>query len=296
MRPSLHAADLELTRAIISSPPITDKREEPLSTSSLDDDTFFCHYAKHKSKEKANKNEPFPLKLYRILHEAKKNNDDNIISFCPDGRSFMIHDSGKFVEKLMPKYFTSSRMTSFQRQLNLYGFRRRLRGDSKGGFFNDSFREGQRNLCLTIKRKVQNFKIPPHLLSGPSPSPVAKPSPVMSETGPGQMVMLGTPVFSRELRVVTSDIKSRVEETPRIQASPLLRGHAMMQSLPSLPSLGSGMSVTSLNLISQPPNSTAELLKLTQQLRLAKEEAAIKQQVALAAIQRLARVNRIEVP
>jgi len=128
--------------------------------SDLDDNEFFRLYSE-KHVEKINKNEPFPLKLYRILHEAALNGDDDIISFNPSGLSFTIHKIEEFVEKIMPKYFTSNRMTSFQRQLNLYGFRRRLRGEDKGGFFHDAFRMGQRKRSLVIKRRVQSMKVPP---------------------------------------------------------------------------------------------------------------------------------------
>ncbi len=58
-------------------------------------------------------NEAFPKKLYRIIDDAKKNGHDDIISFFP------IHRPKEFVEEIMPKYMSTSRMTSFQRQLNL---------------------------------------------------------------------------------------------------------------------------------------------------------------------------------
>ena len=66
----------------------------------------------------------FPIKLYRILHEAKANGQDDIISFFPHGRAFAVHKSKEFTRDIMPKYFPAGRMNTFLKQLNLYGFRR----------------------------------------------------------------------------------------------------------------------------------------------------------------------------
>jgi hypothetical protein len=65
--------------------------------------------------------ESFPFKIFRLIEEAEKEGHNDIISFLPNGRSFVIHKPNKFLE-LMPKYFTTSRMASFQRQLNLCKF------------------------------------------------------------------------------------------------------------------------------------------------------------------------------
>jgi hypothetical protein len=53
-------------------------------------------------------------------------------------------------------------MPSFQRQLNLYGFRRITDGRDKGGYFHDFFLKGQRKLCNNIKRKKTNVQTPPN--------------------------------------------------------------------------------------------------------------------------------------
>lgn len=48
--------------------------------------------------------------------------------------SFVVHDRKEFVRILMPKFFAMSKFSSFQRQLNLYGFERITHGiDTKGG-------------------------------------------------------------------------------------------------------------------------------------------------------------------
>ena len=138
--------------------------------------------------------EPFPQKLYRIIEEAKMNGEENIISFFSHGRAFGIHKPRKFIEVIMPKYFATERMSSFQRQLNLCkyrnvcgtavcfvrqhgwslltplpivslllivasdGFRRISDGRDKGGFYHEFFLEGRKGLLKKIKRK--NTRVP----------------------------------------------------------------------------------------------------------------------------------------
>ncbi|KAI9297186.1 winged helix DNA-binding domain-containing protein, partial [Neoconidiobolus thromboides FSU 785] len=46
------------------------------------------------------------------------------ISWSEDGLSFIIHDKVEFQGLVLPKYFDSSKIESFSRQLNLYGFQR----------------------------------------------------------------------------------------------------------------------------------------------------------------------------
>jgi len=97
--------------------------------------------------------EPFPTKLFRIIEDAEKDGRDDIISFFSHGRAFAIHKPRVFVSQLMPDYFSTSRMSSFQRQLNLYGFRRITDGRDKGGYFHEFFLKGRKGLCKKIKRK-----------------------------------------------------------------------------------------------------------------------------------------------
>lgn len=106
-----------------------------------------------KKKRKGGVGEPFPHKLYRMLEETEKNGQQAILSFFPHGRAFAIHKPGQFIEEVVPKYFSTNRMSSFQRQLNLYGFRRVTEGRDKGAYFHEYFLKGQKGLVKKIKRK-----------------------------------------------------------------------------------------------------------------------------------------------
>jgi hypothetical protein len=66
--------------------------------------------------------EPFPEKLHRMLKEVEAANETDILSFFPHGRAFAVHNPTRFVAEVMPKYFRQSRLSSFQRQLNLCKF------------------------------------------------------------------------------------------------------------------------------------------------------------------------------
>uniref|UniRef100_A0A7S1UVD3 HSF-type DNA-binding domain-containing protein n=1 Tax=Grammatophora oceanica TaxID=210454 RepID=A0A7S1UVD3_9STRA len=99
--------------------------------------------------------ESFPEKLHRILDDAAAEGNEHIISFFDDGKVFAVHNVKKFVEQIMPRYLSTVRYSSFQRQLNLYGFRRVVEGRDKSGFYHESFRRGYYHLCPQIKRRKQ---------------------------------------------------------------------------------------------------------------------------------------------
>jgi hypothetical protein len=102
--------------------------------------------------------ESFPGKLHRILKDAEKDGNEAIISFYPDGRSFGVHNSKRFLKEIMPRYFNTARYPSFQRQLNLYGFNKCSVGKDNRGFYHEFFVKDQPHLCERIKRKKQ--KVP----------------------------------------------------------------------------------------------------------------------------------------
>ena len=79
--------------------------------------------------------EPFPQKLHRMLESCEKEGLSDIVSFYKHGRAFAIHQPRRFVSEVMPAFFRQSRLTSFQRQLNLYGFRRISQGPDNGGAY-----------------------------------------------------------------------------------------------------------------------------------------------------------------
>ncbi|KAK9761417.1 hypothetical protein K7432_013696 [Basidiobolus ranarum] len=63
----------------------------------------------------------FVLNLVRILSEP---NYSHMIAWEQSGTRFIIKDSLEFASKVLPQYYETSKLTSFTRQLNIYGFER----------------------------------------------------------------------------------------------------------------------------------------------------------------------------
>lgn len=96
--------------------------------------------------------ENFPIKLHYMLLELQRDGLDHIVSWQPHGRCFVVHKQKEFVEHILPFWFRQSKFPSFQRQLNLYGFKRLTAGRDKGGYYHELFLRGKRFLAHRIQR------------------------------------------------------------------------------------------------------------------------------------------------
>ena len=96
--------------------------------------------------------ETFPMKLYRMLAVIEDLGYSTIISWKPHGRAFQVNDVDQFVKLILPKFFRQSKITSFQRQLNLYGFKRFLNGPDNGAYYHELFLREKTFLCKAIFR------------------------------------------------------------------------------------------------------------------------------------------------
>lgn len=76
----------------------------------------------------------------------------DVISFVANGRAFAIHKPDKFFKEIVPLYFRQSRLSSFKRQLNLYGFELINTGPSRGGYFHELFVKDRPELCRRMRR------------------------------------------------------------------------------------------------------------------------------------------------
>lgn len=77
---------------------------------------------------------------------------DRVVSWYPHGRSFMIHRPKEFVETLLPRFFKQSKLTSFHRQLNLYGFLRITSDHDRGCHYHPLFLRGRPEIAKIIFR------------------------------------------------------------------------------------------------------------------------------------------------
>ena len=97
----------------------------------------------------------FPTKLHTVLEQVEADGWGHVISWQPHGRCFVIHKPKEFTEFVMPHYFRQSKLTSFQRQLNLYGFCRLTRGRDTGGYYHELFLRGR----VFLTKRMQRTKI-----------------------------------------------------------------------------------------------------------------------------------------
>lgn len=97
----------------------------------------------------------FPWAMYGILETADKRNENDIVSWGPDGIGFQIHDRDQFIERYMKTMTKMSRFKSFQRQVNFWGFQSRYqnRGTKTPGFyFHPDFIRGEQHRLEGMKR------------------------------------------------------------------------------------------------------------------------------------------------
>lgn len=66
----------------------------------------------------------FPIILYHILSKPE---NESIITWLPDGRSWMILNHKALEDKIIPLYFRHKNLSSFIRQVNGWGFRRKMK-------------------------------------------------------------------------------------------------------------------------------------------------------------------------
>jgi hypothetical protein len=95
---------------------------------------------------------PFPEKLHKMLFNIEEDGHGHVISWQPHGRCFLVHKPKEFVKDIMPLYFKQTKLTSFQRQLNLYGFCRLTTGQDRGGYYHELFLKDRPFLCTRMIR------------------------------------------------------------------------------------------------------------------------------------------------
>lgn len=101
----------------------------------------------------------FPLRLQRMLDKLESQGEDDIISWLPHGRAFLVHSPERFTSELMPRYLLrQTKYSSFQRQLHMYNFQRITAGLDKGAYCHPYFLRGKPGLCGKMTRTRVNGK------------------------------------------------------------------------------------------------------------------------------------------
>jgi hypothetical protein len=97
----------------------------------------------------------FPVKLHRILLKLDQDRGGrDIAHFVPNGKAFVILNPHRFESEVMKEYFPRmSSYASFQKQLNLYDFRR-----SEKAYYHPSFLREFPSKCIGMKRNTMKKK------------------------------------------------------------------------------------------------------------------------------------------
>jgi hypothetical protein len=99
----------------------------------------------------------FARRLYEMLQSEAKlalasPTKTPLISWSESGFAFRILDVDGFTTSVLPKYFRTKKFSSFQRNLNLYGFSKVRRGPDTDMYAHQSFIRGKPELLLNLRK------------------------------------------------------------------------------------------------------------------------------------------------
>lgn len=94
--------------------------------------------------------------MYSLLEDAATFGFEDVISWQPGGKSFKVHQLETFTDTIMTSYFTQSKFKSFQRQLNIYGWKKVQVGPNKGGYHHKFFQQDSPELCSKVTRRASS--------------------------------------------------------------------------------------------------------------------------------------------
>jgi hypothetical protein len=182
-----------------------------------------------------NSKEIFPQRLMHILSQPSIS---HIITWLPQGRSFVIIDPDVFASKILPQFFSETTSTSnvspsnssvsksknkkstackypsFTRKLNRWGFRQISRGPDAGAFHHPLFQRENPNLCLEMV--CQKSRRPSSSKSKASTESAACDSPETSKLRPLQ----STPGLTIKREVSLNTVTDTDSYAPEAKALP----------------------------------------------------------------------------
>jgi hypothetical protein len=106
-----------------------------------------------KSSRKRKQKITFPQMVYKILEDSAVIGTESIVAWEDDGTSFRIVDQNAFNDTILPNYSKKkTKFRSFQRQLNIYGFKMSKR---TGVYRHQLFRRGHVSSIARIKPRAK---------------------------------------------------------------------------------------------------------------------------------------------
>ena len=102
---------------------------------------------------------PFPMKLQILLKMAEELGFQDIVSWLPHGRAFIINRPCLFEKEIMSRFFDQTKFSSFKRQLNLYDFKRITHHVDSGAYYHEMFLRTKPLLAMKMTRRKIKGKI-----------------------------------------------------------------------------------------------------------------------------------------
>jgi len=222
-------------------PPIlsgqTASRTTSLCVSSDDESSTRIALCPDGLSQAANQQKAFPQALMEMLSQE----DPEVITWLPSGDAFIVRNTKKFVDSVLPKFFNQTKITSFQRQLNLYGFRRIVDGPNMGAYHHVRFRRDEPEMCKSIPRKKRIRKRPApkdasprcasakHTSKAPRKIDIDSPSRRSIPTVSPVMSGISSTIADRSCEAVKRSATSSAVPTPSAEPlSPPLTGYSII--------------------------------------------------------------------
>ncbi|KAF2093957.1 hypothetical protein NA57DRAFT_80962 [Rhizodiscina lignyota] len=145
--------DLDNTGQVSEWPTTTVENDEELEKRAM--------AAKKEAQSKRKQIPPFVQKLSSFLDESK---NTDLIRWSDDGNSFIVLDEDEFAKTLIPELFKHNNYASFVRQLNMYGFHKRVglsdnsmkasenKRKTPSEYYNEFFKRGRPELLWLIQK------------------------------------------------------------------------------------------------------------------------------------------------
>lgn len=105
----------------------------------------------------------FPQLLYAMLETAALRDGSgcsNSVTWLAHGHAFKILDQREFIEVTVPMFFKQTKIRSFYRQLNLWGYKRVSSGIDVGAYYNKHFVRGRPEKMKEMVRVKIKGRVP----------------------------------------------------------------------------------------------------------------------------------------
>ncbi|KAL5121766.1 Heat shock transcription factor [Pleosporales sp. CAS-2024a] len=130
----------------------------------VDDDEELEQKAAMAKKDAQAKRKQIPPFVQKLSSFLDNNKNENLIRWSDDGNSFIVIDEDEFARTLIPELFKHNNYASFVRQLNMYGFHKKVglsdnsmkasetKAKAPSEYFNKYFKRGRPELLWLIQK------------------------------------------------------------------------------------------------------------------------------------------------